>query len=201
MKAIQFHELGGPDVLKYEDIDVPEPRKGWVRIKTHAIGINFADTFFRQGQYLIKPKLPDIPGLEASGIIDAVGPEVTHLKPGMRVTAIGIKTYAEYCTVSAAQVIPLPDFVSYEEGVAFPIQTLTAYHMLHTSHQTTPGQTVLVHSAAGGVGIVAVQIAKAAGARVIGTVSSDSKIDLVKQYGADAVINYAKTILLRKRRN
>ncbi|HXG17851.1 MAG TPA: quinone oxidoreductase [Methylomirabilota bacterium] len=191
MKAIQFHELGGPEVLKLEDVDIPEPRRGWVRIKAHAIGMNFADIFFRQGQYLIKPKLPDIPGMEAAGVIDAVGPEVSHLKPGMRVTAIGVRTYAEYCTVSAAQVIPLPDFVSYEEGAAFPIQTLTAYHMLHTSHQTTPGQTVLVHSAAGGVGIVAVQIAKAAGARVIGTVSNDSKIDVVKQYGADAVINYA----------
>jgi NADPH2:quinone reductase len=192
MKAILFHELGGPEVMKLGEAPLPEPRPGWVRIKNHAIGINFADTLFRQGQYLMKPKLPDTPGLEGSGVIDAVAPDVTHLKPGMRVTAIGIKTYAEYCTVSAAQVIPIPDFVSFEQGAAFPIQTLTAYHMLHTAHQTTPGQTVLVHSAAGGVGIVAIQIAKAAGARVIGTVSSDSKIDLVKQYGADAVINYVK---------
>jgi NADPH2:quinone reductase len=191
MKAVLFDQLGGPEVLKLGDAPKPEPRPGWVLIKTHAVGINFADTFFRQGQYLVKPNLPDIPGLEAAGVIEAVGANVTHLKPGMRVTAIGTKTYAEYCTVSAAQVMPLPDFVSFAEGAAFPIQTLTAYHMLHTSHQTTPGQTVLVHSAAGGVGIVAVQIAKAAGARVIGTVSSDSKFDLVKQYGADDVINYA----------
>jgi NADPH2:quinone reductase len=111
----------------------------------------------------------------------------------MRVAAIGIKTYAEYCTVSAAQVMSLPDHVNFAEGAAFPIQTLTAYHMLHTSHQTTAGQTVVVHSAAGGVGIVAVQIAKAAGARVIGTVSSNNKFDLVKQYGADEVVNYATT--------
>ncbi len=193
MKAVMFHELGGPEVLKVGEAPVPEPRKGWVRIKVHASGINFADTLFRQGQYLMKPNLPDIPGLEAAGVVDAVGEGVTHLKPGMRVTAIGTKTYAEYCTVSAAQVIPLPDHVGYEDGVAFPIQTLTAYHMLHTSHTTTPGQTVVVHSAAGGVGIVAVQIAKAAGARVIGTVSSNSKFDLVKQYGADEVVNYAST--------
>ncbi len=192
MKAILFHEVGGPEVMKIGEAPMPEPRPGWVRIKNHAIGINFADTLFRQGQYLMKPKLPDTPGLEASGVIDAVAPDVTHLKPGMRVTAIGIKTYAEYCTVSAAQIMPIPDFVSFAEGAAFPIQTLTAYHMLHTSHHTMAGQTVLVHSAAGGVGIVAVQIAKAAGARVIGTVSSDNKIDLVKQYGADAVINYVK---------
>ena len=190
MKAILFHELGGPEVMKLGDTPKPEPRPGWVLMKNHAIGINFADTLFRQGQYLMRPKLPDTPGLEAAGVIEAVGDGVTHLKPGMRVAAIGTKTYAEYATVSAAQVMPLPDFVSFEEGAAFPIQTLTAYHMLHTSHQTTPGQTVLVHSAAGGVGILAVQIAKAAGARVIGTVSSDNKMDVVKQYGADAVINY-----------
>ncbi len=191
MKAILFDQLGGPEVLRLGDAPKPEVRPGWVLIKSHVIGINFADNFFRQGQYLIKPKLPDTPGLEAAGVVEAVGPGVEHLKPGMRVTAIGTKTYAEYCVASANQVMPLPDFVSFAEGAAFPIQTLTAYHMLHTSHQTTPGQTVLVHSAAGGVGIVAVQIAKAAGARVIGTVSSDSKINIVKEYGAEAVINYA----------
>lgn len=190
MKAVLFHELGGPEVLKLEDIAKPEPKPGWVLIKVHAVGINFADTLFRQGQYLMKPNLPDIPGLEAAGVVEAVGEGVTHVKPGTRVATIGVKTYAEYCTASGAQVMPLPDHVSFEEGAAFPIQTLTAYHMLHTSHQTTPGQTVVVHSAAGGVGIVAVQIAKAAGARVIGTVSSNSKFDLVKQYGADEVINY-----------
>jgi len=190
MKAILFDQLGGPEVLKLGDASKPEVRPGWVLLKNHAIGINFADNFFRQGQYLIRPKLPDTPGLEAAGVVEAVGPGVEHLKPGMRVTAIGTRTYAEYCVASASQVMPLPDFVSFTEGAAFPIQTLTAYHMLHTSHQTTPGQTVLVHSAAGGVGIVAVQIAKAAGARVIGTVSNDSKINLVKEYGADAVINY-----------
>jgi len=191
MKAILFDQLGGPEVLKLGDAAKPEVRPGWVLIKNHAVGINFADTLFRQGQYLMKPKLPDTPGLEAAGVIEAVGPGAEHLKPGMRVAAIGAKTYAEYSLVSASQTMPLPDFVSFAEGAAFPIQVLTAYHMLHTAHQTTPGQTVLVHSAAGGVGIVAVQIAKAAGARVIGTVSSDSKIGLVKEYGADAVINYA----------
>ena len=191
MKAILFEQLGGPEVLKLDEAPKPEVRPGWVLIKNHAIGINFADTLFRQGQYLMRPKLPDTPGLEAAGVVEAVGPGVEHIKVGTRVAAIGIKTYAEYCVASASQVMPIPDFVSFAEGAAFPIQVLTAYHMLHTSHQTTAGQTVLVHSAAGGVGIVAVQLAKAAGARVIGTVSSDSKIGLVKEYGADAVINYA----------
>jgi NADPH2:quinone reductase len=191
MRAIQFDQPGGPEVLRIGDVPKPEPKPGWVLIRNHAIGINFADTLFRQGQYLMRPNLPDTPGLEAAGVVEAVGPGVKHIKAGTRVAAIGTKTYAEYCTVSATQVMPLPDFVSFEEGAAFPIQVLTAYHMLHTAHQTTPGQTVLVHSAAGGVGIVAVQIAKAAGAKVIGTVSSDSKSGLVKEYGADAVINYA----------
>jgi NADPH2:quinone reductase len=123
-------------------------------------------------------------------VIDEVGPGVEGLKPGMRVAGIGLKCYAEYSLFHAAQVIPLPDYVSFEEGVAFPIQTLTAWFMIHTCHHMTPGQTVLVHSAAGGVGIVAMQIAKAAGARVIGTVSSDSKIATAREYGADEVINY-----------
>jgi NADPH2:quinone reductase len=154
-------------------------------------GINFADTLFRQGQYLMQPNLPDVPGLEAAGEIESVGAGVTNFKAGMRVAGLGSRAYAEYAQAPVNQVIPLPDSLSFDEGAAFPIQVLTAWHMLHTSHETAAGQTVLVHSAAGGVGIVAVQIAKAAGARVIGTVSSDSKASLVKQFGADEVINYA----------
>ena len=190
MKAIQFNQVGGPEVMKIADIPKPEVRPRMVRVRNHAVGINFADNFFRQGTYQIKAKPPDTPGMEAAGIIDEVGPEVEGLKPGMRVAGIGLKAYAEYSLFYANQVIPLPDFVSFEEGAAFPIQTLTAWFMIHTCHHMTPGQTVLVHSAAGGVGIVAMQIAKAAGARVIGTVSSDSKIDIAKKYGADEVINY-----------
>jgi NADPH:quinone reductase len=190
VKAIQFKEVGGPEVMQVVDIPKPELRPRMVRVRNHAIGINFADNFFRQGTYQIKPKLPDTPGMEAAGVIDEVGPEVEGLKPGMRVAGIGLKGYAEYSLFYANQTIPLPDFVSFEEGAAFPIQTLTAWFMIHTCHHMTPGQTVIVHSAAGGVGIVAMQIAKAAGARVIGTVSSDSKIAIAKQYGADEVINY-----------
>lgn len=190
MKAIQFKEVGGPDVMQMVDVPKPELRPGMVRMRVHAAGINFADTFFREGNYLIKPKLPDTPGMEGAGVIDEVGPGVEGLKPGMRIAAVGLKAYAEYALFYANQVIPLPEFISFEEGAAFPIQTLTAWFMIHTSHTMTPGQTVLVHSAAGGVGIVAMQIAKAAGARVIGTVSSGSKIEIAKKYGADEVINY-----------
>jgi NADPH2:quinone reductase len=190
VKAIVFEQTGDPSVLKYVEVPKPELAPGTALLKVHAAGINFADTFFIRGEYMIKPRLPDTPGMEAAGVIEAVAPDVKDLKPGMRVTSITLKAYAEYCLVRPAQVIPLPDSVSFEEGAAFPIQVLTAWHILHTAHQTDPGQTVVVHSAAGGVGIVAVQIAKAAGARVIGTVSSDSKTALVKQYGADEVINY-----------
>jgi NADPH2:quinone reductase len=190
VKAIVFEQTGDPSVLKYLETPKPALAPGTALLKVHAAGINFADTFFIRGEYMIKPQLPDTPGMEAAGVIEAVAPDVTGLKPGMRVTSITRKAYAEYCLIRPAQAIPLPDFASFEEGAAFPIQVLTAWHMLHTAHKTAPGQTVVVHSAAGGVGIVAVQIAKAAGARVIGTVSNNSKTALVKEYGADEVINY-----------
>jgi NADPH2:quinone reductase len=190
MKAIVFDKVGGPEVLKLAEVPKPEVKAGTVLVKVRAAGINFADTLFRQGQYLMQPKLPDTPGFEAAGEIEAVGEGVSNLKPGQRVAILGSKTYAEYALAPATQVIPLPEGVSFEQGAAFPVQVLTAWHMLHTSHRTESGQTVLVHSAAGGVGIVAVQIAKAAGARVFGTVSSPSKVALVKEYGADEVINY-----------
>jgi NADPH2:quinone reductase len=119
-----------------------------------------------------------------------VGEGVTEFRPGARVTAFTVKSYAEYCQAPASMVIPLPDQVNFVDGAAFPIQVLTAYHMLHTADSTGPGKTVVVHSAAGGVGLAAVQLAKAAGARVFGTVSSDAKAGLVKEHGADAAINY-----------
>ena len=190
MKAIVFSETGGPDVLALSEVPRPEVRPGMVLIKVHAIGVNFADVRFRQGLYVVKPKLPDTPGMEASGVVEAVGEGVSGLKVGTRVAAFTVKSYAEYCQAPESMVIRLPDSVSFVEGAAFPIQVLTAYHMLHTADATTPGRTVLVHSAAGGVGLVAVQLAKVGGARVFGTVSSDAKAQLVKDHGADAVINY-----------
>ncbi len=191
MKAVVFDKVGGPEVLKIAEVPKPEVKPGTVLMKVRAAGINFADTLFRQGQYMMQPQLPDTPGLEAAGEIEAVGAGVENLRPGQRVAALGSKMYAEDALAPATQVIPIPDSISFEQAAAFPVQVLTAWHMLHTAHDTRPGQTVLVHSAAGGVGIVAVQIAKAAGARVIGTVSSDSKAALAKEYGADDVINYA----------
>src|SRR5713101_1241626 len=163
MKAIIIDKIGGPEVMTIAEVPRPEAKPGTVLIKVRAAGINFADTLFRQGQYVMQPKFPDTPGLEAAGVIEAVGEGVTNLKPGQRVAALGSKMYAEYALAPATQVIPIPDSMSFEEGAAFPVQVLTAWHMLHTSHTTERGQTVLVHSAAGGV----------------------------KEHGADEVINYA----------
>jgi NADPH2:quinone reductase len=191
VKAIVFEKTGDASVMHPAELPTPELRPGMVLIRVHAAGINFADTFFIRGEYMIKPNLPDIPGLEAAGIIAAAAPDVKALKAGMRVTAFARKSYAEYCVAPAAGVVPIPDFMSFEQAAAFPIQVLTAWHLLHTAYRTEPGNTVVIHSAAGGVGLAAIQIAKAAGARVIGTVSSDAKAVIAKQYGADEVINYA----------
>jgi len=191
MKAIVFEKTGGPEVLALADVPKPSVRPGMVLLRTHAIGVNFADTRFRQGTYVAKPKLPDTPGMEAAGVVEAVGEGVTTFRPGARVAAFTVKAYADYCQAPVDMVIPLPDSVSFVDGAAFPIQVLTAYHLLHTADSTGPGKSVLVHSAAGGVGLAAVQLAKVAGARVFATVSSDAKADLAKEHGADAVINYA----------
>ena len=190
MRAIVFAETGGPEVLALADVARPEVRPGMVLIRVHAVGVNFADVRFRQGLYVVKPKLPDTPGMEAAGVIEAVGEGVTDLKVGARVAAFTVKSYAEYCQAPASMAIPLHDEVSFVDGAAFPVQVLTAYHMLHTADATGPGRTVLVHSAAGGVGLAAVQLARVAGARVFGTVSSDAKAALAREAGAEAVINY-----------
>ena len=190
MKAIQFDRLGGPEVMQLRDVPKPELRPGTVVVRNRVIALNFGDTFFIRGQYIVKPVFPDIPGMEAAGVIEAVAPDVRGLSPGMRVAYIGMGAYAEYTRIRQSRAIPLPDFMSFEQGATFPIATVTAWHLLHTCHQIAAGQYVIVHSAAGGVGLAAVQIAKAAGARVIGTVSSDEKIELVRKFGADDVINY-----------
>jgi NADPH2:quinone reductase len=190
MKAIQFDRIGGPEVMYYTEVPKPELRPGTVLVRNCAIGINFGDLFFTRNEYLVKPRLPDTPGMEAAGVIDTVAPDVANLTPGTRVAYIGMGAYADYTLIRANRVMALPDYISFEEGAAFSIAVLTAWHTIHTCHLMTPGQTVIVHSAAGGVGIAAVQIAKAAGARVFGTVSDDAKKQLVRDFGADEVINY-----------
>jgi NADPH:quinone reductase len=190
MKAIQFDRLGGPEVMELREVPTPELQPGTVIVKNQVVALNYGDVFFIHGQYLVKPVFPDIPGMEAAGVIEAVAPDVTGLAPGMRVAYIGMGAYAEFTRIRASRVIPIPEFMRLEQAAAFPIAVLTAWHLIHSCHQTTPNQVVLVHSAAGGVGIAAVQIARAAGAQVIGTVSSDDKAEIVRRFGAHEVINY-----------
>jgi NADPH2:quinone reductase len=190
MKAIQFDKLGSAEVMELREVPIPELLPGTVIVRNHIIALNYGDTFFIRGTYLVKPVFPDTPGMEASGVVEAVAPDVKELKPGMRVAYIGMGAYAEYTRIRASRVMVLPDDMGFEQAAAFPIAVLTAWHMLHTCHDTKRGDAVVIHSAGGGVGIAAVQIARAAGARVIGTVSSDEKIDIVRNSGADFVINY-----------
>ena len=167
------------------------PNKVLVRI--HAIGVNFADTLLRRGSYLAQPKLPETPGFEAAGVIVEAGVDTGGNLVGQRVVVLGERCYAEYVTASPSQLIKLPENVSFEDGAAFPVQALTAYHMLYTIDHVAPGLTVLVHAAAGGVGLLAVQMAKLGGARVLGTVSSMEKARYVKDAGADEIILYTQT--------
>ncbi len=191
MKAIHFDRLGGPEVMYLTEAPVPDLRPSTVLVRNCAIAVNFADTFFTRGEYIVRPVFPDTPGMEAAGVVEAVAPDVTDFRPGMRVAYIGMGAYADYTLIRRSRVIPLPDFMDFEQGAALPIAMLTAWHMLRTLHDARAGETVLVHSAAGAVGIAAVQIAKAYGARVIGTVSSAEKAEFARQHGADETIDYA----------
>ncbi len=192
MKAIQFDRLGGAEVMQLREVPQPELQPGTIVVRNRVIALNFGDVLFLRGEYIVKPVFPDTPGMEGAGVVEAVAPDVTDIAVGARVAYIGMGAYAEYIRLRRSRAILLPDEMSFEQGAAFPIAVLTAWHLLHSCHRTTPGQSVIVHSAAGGVGIAAVQIAKAAGARVIGTVSNDDKIELVRKAGADEVINYEK---------
>ncbi len=193
MKAIRFHELGSPDVLTLEEVERPRPGAGEALVKVHVAGVNFADTLLRRGGYAVQTKLPETPGLEAAGVVEEVGEGADARLAGRRVALIGQKCYAEYTVAPAASLMPLPDEVSFDEGAAFPIQSLTAYHLLFTMDQARPGMTVLVHAAAGGMGLQLIQMAKQAGAKVFGTTSTEAKAKLAREYGAEEVILYTQT--------
>ncbi|MFC7322821.1 quinone oxidoreductase family protein [Halobacillus campisalis] len=192
MKAIQFKEYGGPDVLEQADVDRPIPEQGEVLVKVTAIGVNYADTARRQGAYVIPTPLPFIPGAEVSGVVEKVGEGVGKFQEGDRVvTLIGSGGYAEYVTVDAKTLIPLPAELEDESAVAIPLQGLTAYHLLKTMGRIEQGETVLIHAAAGGVGSLAVQLAKHFGAgQVIATASTAEKLALAQELGADHLVNY-----------
>ena len=189
MKAIRVHETGGPEKLIYEDVPVPTPGPDQARVKVHAIGLNYIDVYFRTGLY--KTTLPFTPGMEAAGLVDAIGGNVTGVKPGDRVAyAMNLGAYGEYALANAWQLVKLPAEVDFRDGAAVMLQGMTAHYLTHSAFPLQSGQTALVHAAAGGVGLLLIQVAKRIGARVIGTVSTDGKAALARAAGADHVIRY-----------
>ncbi len=191
MKAVEVHAIGGPETLHLVDVPTPVPGPEDVLIEVESAGLNYADIMMRRGLYHGGPKPPFIPGFEAAGHVAACGEKVQHLATGQRVVAMtGIGSYAQFVSVPASRVIPLPDSVSFDEGAAFPAQYLTAYFCLHDCGKISAGQTVLIHAAAGGVGTAAIQLAKLAGAQIIATASSNEKLELCKRLGADHLVNY-----------
>lgn len=189
MKAIRVNELGGVDKLSYEEIDKPTPKADEILVKVAAAGINYADTMMRSGDYLTKPELPLTLGYEAAGTIEELGEDVTNLEVGQRVLATTSSGgYAEYATAKANAVIPIPDALGYSEANALLVQGLTALGLLDDAKA---GQSILIHAAAGGVGSLLVQLAKDKGLKVIGTASSQEKLDFVEGLGGDVMINYS----------
>lgn len=187
---IQIQHHGGPSVMEWVDVEVAAPAANEVQIEQKAVGLNFIDIYFRTGLY--DHPLPHGLGFEASGIVTAVGSEVSHLKVGDRV-AYGqspIGAYALLRNMPAFQVVKLPEQISFEEGAAIMLKGLTAWYLLRQTYRVQAGETILFHAAAGGVGLIATQWAKALGVRVIGTASSAEKIALAKAHGAWEMINY-----------
>lgn len=192
IKAVRVHKVGGPDALVYESIELPAPAAGEVRIRQHAVGLNFIDVYFRNGLYKA-PVMPFIAGNEASGEVVSVGPGVTDFHPGDRVAYyFNLGGYASERNIPAEKLVKLPDHVTYEQGAVLMLKGLTVWYLLHKTFKVEPGHRVLIHAAAGGIGLLACQWAKALGAHVIGTVSTKAKADLALANGCDHVINYAE---------
>ena len=194
MKAILAEEFGGPEVLRYAEVERPSPGEGEVLIEVEAAGVNYADTMRRRNRYLTRQPLPFTPGSEVAGVVAGVGDGVEDVSEGDRVvTLLGTGGYAEYAVAPAAGLIPLPENLGFDEAAAVPLQGLTAYHIIKTSGALKEGESVLVHAAAGGVGTLAVQVAKLLGAgTVIATASSPEKLDLARSLGADVTIDYTE---------
>lgn len=195
MKAIRIHNHGGPEVLAYEDVPVPEPRAGEARVKIEASGVNFIDIYHRTGLYPMNR--PCTLGSEGAGIVDAVGEGVTEVKPGDRVAYAMIPgSYAEYSLVPAGKLVPVPDDIDTKSAAGIMLQGMTAHYLTHSAYPLQKDETALIHAAAGGVGLLLVQLAKRLGARVIGTVSTQAKADLVRQAGADEIVLYTQADFL-----
>ena len=191
MRAVNVHHYGGPEALQYEEIALPKPDAGEARIKIEAAGVNFIDVYHRIGSY--PGQLPLTPGMEAAGIVDAVGPGVSDVKPGDRVAyAMQQGSYAEYAVVPVWRLVLIPEDLNIRTAAAVMLQGMTAHYLSHSTYPLQKGDTALVHAAAGGVGLLLVQMAKRCRARVIGTVSTEEKASLAKEAGADEVILYTQ---------
>jgi NADPH2:quinone reductase len=191
-KAIRFDKAGGPEVMKWVDVEVGEPGNGEIRIKQHAVGLNYIDVYFRTGLYPLP--LPGGLGMEAAGEVTAVGAGVTGLNVGDRVAYVARPpgAYTQERVLPAVQVVKLPDAVSYEEAASVMLQGLTAQYLLRRTYPVKAGDTILIQAAAGGVGLLVCQWAKALGATVIGTVGSDEKAEIAKAHGCDHPIVYTR---------
>jgi len=192
-KAVRFYETGGPDVLRFEDVPVGEPGEGEVRVRHSAVGLNFADTYFRQGYYPVP--LPNGMGVEAAGVIEAVGRSVNGFRIGDRVTYTGspLGAYSTERVMPIGSLFRLPEDIELETAAAMTMRGLSAaYWLLKTNPRMKAGDSILLHAAAGGVGLIASQWAKLLGLRVIGTVSTDEKAELAKRHGCDEIIFYRR---------
>ena len=189
--AIRIHQIGGPEVLCWEEVDVPAPAAGEVTVRHHAVGLNFIDTYHRTGLYPLP--LPAGIGLEGAGVVEAVGDGVTEVKVGDRVAYAGgpVGAYSEVRNIPAHRLLKLPENIGFNTAAAMMLQGLTAAYLLRRTYRVQPGDAVLIHAAAGGVGLIACQWAKALGATVIGTVGSPAKAELARAHGCDHVINYS----------
>ena len=188
--AIRFHAIGTPDVLRWEAVQVGEPGPGEVRLRHVAVGLNFADTYFRTGMY--PAALPSGIGMEGSGVVEAVGPGVTHVRPGDRVAYTGspLGAYSTGRVMPAGPLVKLPEEISFETAAAMMMRGLTSSYLMRRIYPWKKGDTFLIHAAAGGVGLIVCQWAKLLGLNVIGTVSSEQKMEVARAHGCDHVINY-----------
>lgn len=199
MKAVRIHSTGGPEVLKYDDVDRPVPKAGEVLVKNHAAGINFIDIYHRSGLY--KLALPHTLGREGAGVVEAVGDGVTNFQKGDRVAYFAPGSYADFTSVPAIKTYKLPDNVTTQQGACLMLQGLTAHYLVRSTFPVNSSHTILVHAGAGGLGQLVIQMAKHLGAKVITTVSSEAKADIVRGIGADhAIIYTAQDFLTEVRR-
>lgn len=192
MKAIQVKQAGGPEALELVDLPVPEPKTNEAVVKLAASGVNFIDVYFREGRY--KAPMPFVLGQEGAGVVTVVGSAVNSVKKGDRVAWTGLLgSYAEYSAVPADRLVPVPAGVSDQQAATTMLQGMTAHYLSHDTYPLKRGETALVHAAAGGVGLLLVQMAHNIGARVIGTVSTEEKAKLAREAGADEIILYTQT--------